>query len=161
MEKTAILLGANNKASVVKQMNEVLQFERNLARIYEPKGKLRDSDKIYNKMTIADLQQMAPSVCNERSSSKKYRFTTAPIKYFQSCTVLSSQLQWRLETTKAFSARENLSVIVQRMYTLYPGGHLKRTFVFLSGYKTVPQYRSKNINVNTNAISYKRESLHA
>ena len=62
MVKTAMLLGANNKANVVKQMNKVLQFERNLAKIYEPKGKLKDSEKIYNKMTIADLQQMAPSV---------------------------------------------------------------------------------------------------
>ena len=63
MVKTAMLLGAHKKANVVKQMNEVLQFERNLAKIYEPKQKLRDSEKIYNKMTIADLQQMAPSVC--------------------------------------------------------------------------------------------------
>lgn len=116
MEKTAILLGANNKASVVKQMNEVLQFERNLARIYEPKGKLRDSDKIYNKMTIADLQQMAPSVCNERSSSKKYRFTTAPIKYFQSCTVLSSQLQWRQQKLLAL---EKISVLLSNACTHY------------------------------------------
>ena len=62
MVKTAMLLGANNKVNVLKQMNEVLQFERNLAKIYEPKRKLKDSEKIYNKMTIADLQQMAPSV---------------------------------------------------------------------------------------------------
>ena len=63
MVKTAMLLGASNRANVVKQMNEVLQFERNLAKIYETKGQLKDSEKIYNKMTIADLQQMAPSVC--------------------------------------------------------------------------------------------------
>ena len=63
MVKTAMLLGANNKANVIKQMNEVLQFERNVAKIYEPEGKLKDSENIYNKMTIADLQQMAPSVC--------------------------------------------------------------------------------------------------
>ena len=63
MVKMAMLLGANNKANVIKQMNEVLQFERNVAKIYEPEGKLKDSENIYNKMTIADLQQMAPSVC--------------------------------------------------------------------------------------------------
>ncbi|CAB3998205.1 endothelin-converting enzyme 1-like [Paramuricea clavata] len=62
MVKTAMLLGANDKANVIKQMNEVLQFERNVAKIYEPKGKLKDSENIYNKMTIADLQQMAPSI---------------------------------------------------------------------------------------------------
>jgi predicted metalloendopeptidase len=65
MVKTAMLLGAKNKANVVKQMNEVLQFERSLAKVYELKGKLKDSEDIYNKMTIADLQQMAPSVCSE------------------------------------------------------------------------------------------------
>lgn len=62
MEKTAMELGAEDKKDVVKQMNEILIFERNLAKLYEDKEKQRYTENIYNKMTIADLQQLAPSV---------------------------------------------------------------------------------------------------
>lgn len=62
MVTVGTLLGAKDRAKVEKEMTEVLEFEKNLAKIYEPKVKLRNSENIYNKMTIADLQQMAPSV---------------------------------------------------------------------------------------------------
>ena len=56
------LLGAKDKDRVIKEMNKVLDFEKKLAKIYEPKEQLRNTEKTYNKMTIADLQQIAPSV---------------------------------------------------------------------------------------------------
>lgn len=44
------------------QMEEVFQLEKKLAEIYEPKERLRNMEKIYHKMTVAELQQLAPAV---------------------------------------------------------------------------------------------------
>lgn len=43
-------------------MEEVFQLEKKLAEIYEPKERLRNMEKIYHKMTVAELQQLAPAV---------------------------------------------------------------------------------------------------
>ena len=43
-------------------MEEVFQFEKKLAEIYEPKEHLRNMEEIYHKITVADLQQLAPAV---------------------------------------------------------------------------------------------------
>ncbi|XP_052213119.1 neprilysin-1-like isoform X1 [Dreissena polymorpha] len=56
---TAILFGAN--ASRAKaEMADVIDFEIRLANITVPQGELRDSEALYNKMTIAELQKMIP-----------------------------------------------------------------------------------------------------
>ena len=44
------------------QMEEVFQLEKKLAGIYEPKDRLRNMEQIYHKMTVAELQQLAPAV---------------------------------------------------------------------------------------------------
>lgn len=44
------------------QMEEVFQLEKKLAEIYEPKDRLRNMEQIYHKMTVAELQQLAPAV---------------------------------------------------------------------------------------------------
>ena len=61
MVKVGTLLGGEAN-STRHQMEEVFQLEKNLAEIYEPKERLRDMEKIYHKMTVAELQQLAPAV---------------------------------------------------------------------------------------------------
>ena len=61
MLKVGKLLGGEPNSTAV-QMEEVYQFEKNLAELYEPKEKLRNTEQIYHKMTVADLQQLAPAV---------------------------------------------------------------------------------------------------
>ena len=62
MVKIGVLLGGEPNDTQSK-MDKVFEFERSLAKIYEPKEKLRQTEKIYHKMTIADLQKLAPAVC--------------------------------------------------------------------------------------------------
>lgn len=62
MVTTGILLGGK-KSSVMKQSLEVMEFEKKLASIYENKDKLRQqTEKIYNKITVADLLKLCPAV---------------------------------------------------------------------------------------------------
>jgi len=61
MVKVGTLLGGEAN-STRHQMEEVFQLEKNQAQIYEPKERLRDMEKIYHKMTVAELQQLAPAV---------------------------------------------------------------------------------------------------
>ena len=61
MVKIGTLLGGEMN-STEEQMREIFQFEKKLAEIYEPKERLRNMEKIYHKMTVADLQQLAPAV---------------------------------------------------------------------------------------------------
>lgn len=61
MVKVGTLLGGEAN-STRHQMEEVFQLEKKLAQIYEPKERLRDMEKIYHKMTVAELQQLAPAV---------------------------------------------------------------------------------------------------
>lgn len=61
MVKVSTLLGGEAN-STRHQMEEVFQLEKKLAQIYEPKERLRDMEKIYHKMTVAELQQLAPAV---------------------------------------------------------------------------------------------------
>lgn len=61
MVKVGTLLGGElNKTR--HQMEEVFQFEKELAEIYEPKDRLRNMEKAYHKMMVAELQQLAPAV---------------------------------------------------------------------------------------------------
>ena len=68
MVKVGTLLGGEAN-STRHQMEEVFQLEKKLAEIYEPKERLRDMEKIYHKMTVAELQQLAPAV--RRSEPKR------------------------------------------------------------------------------------------
>lgn len=61
MVKVGTLLGGEINTTR-HQMEEVFQFEKKLAEIYEPKERLRNMEEIYHKMTVAELQQLAPAV---------------------------------------------------------------------------------------------------
>ena len=61
MVNVGVLLGGDPNSTRV-EMGKVFEFERKLAEIYEPKEKMRQTEKIYHKMTIADLQKLAPAV---------------------------------------------------------------------------------------------------
>ena len=61
MTDVGILLGGEKEKTAL-QMEEVFQFEKKLASIYESKEKLRHADKIHNKMTVEELQDLCPAV---------------------------------------------------------------------------------------------------
>ncbi|KAL7991047.1 hypothetical protein Chor_014477 [Crotalus horridus] len=61
MVELAMLLGGARSA-VEEQMGQVLLLETQLANITVPQDERRDDEKIYHKMTIADLQVLAPAV---------------------------------------------------------------------------------------------------
>ena len=61
MVKTGLLLGGEQEKAQ-REMNDVFEFERKLALIYEPKERLRQADKIHHKMTVEELQDLCPAV---------------------------------------------------------------------------------------------------
>ncbi|XP_053513833.1 endothelin-converting enzyme 2 isoform X3 [Artibeus jamaicensis] len=61
MEELGILLGGQ-PASTREQMRQVLELETQLANITVPQDQRRDEEKIYHKMSIAELQVLAPSM---------------------------------------------------------------------------------------------------
>ena len=56
-----VLLGGEENITR-KQMQDVISFETKLAEITIPYGERRDEEKIYNLMSLSDLQQKAPFV---------------------------------------------------------------------------------------------------
>ena len=71
MNDVGVLLGGE-KSKVKDEMDQVFEFEKKLASIYEPKEKLRHSDKIYHKMTVEELQDLCPGVSITHDSLKVY-----------------------------------------------------------------------------------------
>uniref|UniRef100_A0A5F5PSC6 EEF1AKMT4-ECE2 readthrough transcript protein n=1 Tax=Equus caballus TaxID=9796 RepID=A0A5F5PSC6_HORSE len=61
MEELGMLLGGR-PASTREQMRQVLELEIQLANITVPQDQRRDEEKIYHKMSIAELQALAPSM---------------------------------------------------------------------------------------------------
>uniref|UniRef100_A0A8C7E786 endothelin-converting enzyme 1 n=1 Tax=Naja naja TaxID=35670 RepID=A0A8C7E786_NAJNA len=61
MVELAMLLGGA-RSSAEEQMGQVLLLETELANITVPQDERRDDEKIYHKMTIAELQVLAPAV---------------------------------------------------------------------------------------------------
>nr|XP_058920248.1 endothelin-converting enzyme 2 isoform X7 [Kogia breviceps] len=61
MEELGMLLGGP-PASTREQMQQVLELEIQLANITVPQDQRRDEEKIYHKMSIAELQALAPSM---------------------------------------------------------------------------------------------------
>ncbi|GAB1300119.1 Endothelin-converting enzyme 2 [Apodemus speciosus] len=61
MVELGALLGGQ-PASTREQMQQVLELEIQLANITVPQDQRRDEEKIYHKMSIAELQALAPSV---------------------------------------------------------------------------------------------------
>ncbi|XP_034517663.1 endothelin-converting enzyme 2 isoform X5 [Ailuropoda melanoleuca] len=61
MEELGILLGGR-PTSTREQMRQVLELEIQLANITVPQDQRRDEEKIYHKMSIAELQALAPSM---------------------------------------------------------------------------------------------------
>uniref|UniRef100_A0A3B3HNR1 endothelin-converting enzyme 1 n=1 Tax=Oryzias latipes TaxID=8090 RepID=A0A3B3HNR1_ORYLA len=61
MVELGMLLGGE-KSSTLVQMQQILEFETALANITVPQDQRRDEEKIYHKVTIAELQALAPAV---------------------------------------------------------------------------------------------------
>ncbi|XP_032081412.1 endothelin-converting enzyme 2 isoform X1 [Thamnophis elegans] len=61
MVELAMLLGGA-RSSAEEQMGQVLLLETELANITVPQDERRDDEKIYHKMTIAELQVLAPAI---------------------------------------------------------------------------------------------------
>ncbi|XP_028320046.1 endothelin-converting enzyme 2b isoform X2 [Gouania willdenowi] len=61
MVELGTLLGGERGATRLL-MQQILDFETSLANITVPQDQLRDEEKIYHKVTIAELQLLAPSV---------------------------------------------------------------------------------------------------
>ncbi|XP_010335935.1 endothelin-converting enzyme 2 isoform X4 [Saimiri boliviensis] len=61
MEELGVLLGGR-PASTREQMQQVLELEIQLANITVPQDERRDEEKIYHKMSISELQALAPSM---------------------------------------------------------------------------------------------------
>uniref|UniRef100_A0A3Q4B3X3 endothelin-converting enzyme 1 n=1 Tax=Mola mola TaxID=94237 RepID=A0A3Q4B3X3_MOLML len=61
MVELGMLLGGE-RSSTRLQMQQILDFETMLANITVPQDQRRDEEKIYHKMTIAELQLLAPAV---------------------------------------------------------------------------------------------------
>lgn len=61
MTKVGVLLGGEENETR-KQMKEVIKFETELAEITIPAEERRDDEQLYNKKTIAQLQELAPVI---------------------------------------------------------------------------------------------------
>ncbi|XP_040126132.1 endothelin-converting enzyme 2 isoform X5 [Ictidomys tridecemlineatus] len=61
MEELGMLLGGQ-PTSTREQMRQVLELETQLANITVPQDQRRDEEKIYHKMSISELQALAPSM---------------------------------------------------------------------------------------------------
>ncbi|XP_017721533.1 PREDICTED: endothelin-converting enzyme 2 isoform X2 [Rhinopithecus bieti] len=61
MEELGMLLGGR-PTSTREQMQQVLELETQLANITVPQDQRRDEEKIYHKMSISELQALAPSM---------------------------------------------------------------------------------------------------
>uniref|UniRef100_A0A673HNX6 endothelin-converting enzyme 1 n=1 Tax=Sinocyclocheilus rhinocerous TaxID=307959 RepID=A0A673HNX6_9TELE len=61
MVELGLLLGGDKNSTRV-QMQQILDFETALANITVPQDERRDEEKLYHKITIADLQVLAPAV---------------------------------------------------------------------------------------------------
>ncbi|XP_029418490.1 endothelin-converting enzyme 2 isoform X3 [Nannospalax galili] len=61
MEELGMLLGGQ-PTSTREQMQQVLELETQLANITVPQDQRRDEEKIYHKMSISELQTLAPSM---------------------------------------------------------------------------------------------------
>ncbi|XP_014638623.1 PREDICTED: endothelin-converting enzyme 2 isoform X3 [Ceratotherium simum simum] len=61
MEELGMLLGGR-PASTREQMRQVLELETELANITVPQDQRRDEEKIYHKMSIGELQALAPLI---------------------------------------------------------------------------------------------------
>ncbi|GFR02662.1 endothelin-converting enzyme homolog, partial [Trichonephila clavata] len=61
MTKVGVLLGGDEKTTR-SQMEDVLDLETKLAKIIVPKGEKKPGSKLYEKVTIAELQKIAPFI---------------------------------------------------------------------------------------------------
>lgn len=62
MTKIGILLGAENENVTRKQMQDIIDFETNIAEITVPNEDRRDEESLYNLMTLTELQDLAPFI---------------------------------------------------------------------------------------------------
>lgn len=62
MTKIGVLLGAKDENDTRRQMKEVIDFETRLAEITVPNEQRRDEESMYNLMTLAELQELAPFI---------------------------------------------------------------------------------------------------
>lgn len=74
MVELGMLLGGE-RSSTRLQMQQILDFETMLANITVPQDQRRDEEKIYRKMTIAELQVRLMSLEVKKSSRKNQPHT--------------------------------------------------------------------------------------
>ncbi|XP_061189533.1 endothelin-converting enzyme homolog isoform X2 [Saccostrea echinata] len=74
MTKVGVLMGGEENITR-KHMQDVIAFETELANITVPSEDRRDEEKIYHKITIPDLQEIAPFLNWTRFSSKMMSVT--------------------------------------------------------------------------------------
>lgn len=74
MVELGMLLGGE-RSSTRLQMQQILDFETMLANITVPQDQRRDEEKIYHKMTIAELQVRLMSLEVKKSSRKNQPHT--------------------------------------------------------------------------------------
>jgi endothelin-converting enzyme len=61
MVKVAVLLGANETEARI-QMQDIIDFETELANITTPAEQRRDEEELYHMMTLTELQEKAPFI---------------------------------------------------------------------------------------------------
>ncbi|KAH0946776.1 hypothetical protein HN011_012233 [Eciton burchellii] len=101
MTKIGVLLGGEEN-STKKQMQAVIDFETELAKITTPPDERRDEEKLYNLMSLSELQRKAPlmswvdyfqnatRIVNKKINSKAMIVNFAP-EYFVKLTKLVQQ----------------------------------------------------------------------
>lgn len=57
-----VLLGGEEN-DTRRQMQDIIEFETRIAEITVPSEDLRDEEKVYHLMSLAELQKKAPFVC--------------------------------------------------------------------------------------------------
>ncbi|XP_043280868.1 endothelin-converting enzyme homolog isoform X2 [Venturia canescens] len=126
MTKIGVLLGGEENETR-RQMQAVIDFETRLAEITTPQEERRDEEKLYNRMSISDLQRLAPfmswveyftnatRLVNKKVNSKAMIVNFAP-EYFEKLarvvqeynktdtgkTVLNNYLVW--QTVRSLTA---------------------------------------------------------
>ncbi|GFR21274.1 endothelin-converting enzyme homolog [Trichonephila clavata] len=130
MTKVGVLLGGEEDATTVL-MKDVLDFETKLAEIILPEEEKMDHNKIYEKITIADLQELMPfihwtsyfdsafkSVGRKISSSEERDVVIFTKEYFEKLTQLVTEYLNNSEGRKTLINYATWAVIRDKIHYL-------------------------------------------
>uniref|UniRef100_A0A8C5UBX8 endothelin-converting enzyme 1 n=1 Tax=Malurus cyaneus samueli TaxID=2593467 RepID=A0A8C5UBX8_9PASS len=123
MVELGTLLGGTAEPTHL-QMQQVLDFETQLANITVPQAERRDDEKIYHKMSIAELQLLAPAI--DWLDYLSYALApleladTEPVVVYGFCIILNNYLIWNLVQKTASSLDQRFETAQERLLeTLY------------------------------------------